>query len=164
MSEDTDPDRFSEAARTYLYRLATARNLGLAHGRWTHPRYGDLQVVALYGWLGRIYFTLIFCETPKRLALGQGRLWWYLSDASEDFQFKHVVRPPMAEIAINDASDLDEEIDGRLRWLETRRSIEDALAGLYGKGLAGAALGDEARADVRAALAAELPKGDEEDA
>lgn len=163
MSEDTDPDRFYEAAETYLYRLATARNLGLAHGRWAHPRYGDLQVIALYGWLGRIYFTLVFCETAKRLALGQGRLWWYLSDAFEDFQFKHVVRPPMAELAINDASDLDEAIGARLTWLEGLPSIDDALASLYAKGLVGATRTEEARDDVRVALAEEIPKGDEEE-
>lgn len=147
MSEDTDPDRFYQEAETYLHALATLRGLGLAQGRWTHPRYGSLKIIAVNGRVGALHVTLVVCETDARWELGMARLWWYMNDWAEPFQFKHVVRPPMAEIIINRERPIGEEIGERLRWLEGLDSIEEAVGALYGKALSVLSKADEAAAD-----------------
>ncbi|MEK7545828.1 MAG: hypothetical protein AAB554_02000 [Patescibacteria group bacterium] len=165
MPDDTDADRFFTEAEAYLYKLANERGIGLALGRWKHPKYGLMRVRAIYGQAGATYFRLVFCATDAWLAIGQARLWWYVNDWFEPFEFKDIERrPPMAEAIINAGSDLESEIGARLRWLEGQHSIETAIGGIYGKALSGLAHIEDARNDVRVALASEIPKGDEEDA
>ncbi|GEM_PF-2824399 len=161
MSEDTDPNRFYHEAETYMHALAVCRGLGLAQGRWDHPRFGQLKLLAVNGWIGRLYVVLIVCETDARWALGMARLWWYLNDWAEPFEFRHVVRTPMAETVINADSGLDAEIGARIRWLEKQPSIEAAWTGMYGKALVSLTHAEEAQGDIRVALAEEIPKGDE---
>ena len=161
---DTDANRFFEEAEEYLYALATRLNFGLALGRWRHPKYGELVVRAVYGWTGALYVTLVFCASEAWLSLGQARLWWYLNDRFEPFEFKHIERrPPMAETIINQDADLGDEIAARLTWLGEQSSIEVAIGGIYGKALSTLMHAPEAHSDVRVALASEIPKGDEEE-
>lgn len=164
MSELSDADRFFTEAEAYFYKVARERNIGLALGTWKHPRHGTMLVRAIFGQVGRLYVTLVFCATDGWLKLGQARLWWFLNDQAEPFQFKHIERrAPMAETVINADSDLEDEIGTRLRWLEGQVSIESAVIGIYGKALANLSHAEEAENDVRVALASEIPKGDEEE-
>lgn len=163
MSEnDSDADRFFKEAEAFFYRLASERGLGLALGRWNHPKYGALIVRAVFGQVGTLYVTLVFCATDAWLDIGQGRLWWYLNDQFDPFEFKHIAqRPPMAETIINGDSDLEDEIGTRLRWLETRASIEEAVWGVYGNALTVLSKAREAAADPENEPPADDPKKDE---
>lgn len=164
MSDRTDAADLYQRLESFLFGLAQAKNLGIGLGTWSDPRLGPLRFIAVFGWTGRIYVTMFACETDARWALGQARLRWYMNDGTEPFEFKILGRSPMAETAINDDSDLYEEIGARLRWLEAQPSIEAALVGLYAKALRAAAEPiQDAAADTRRALAEEVPNGDEEE-
>jgi len=162
MSDDMDPAGFYKRAERYLMTLAQERNLGLALGTYVHARLGPLRFIAVNGWIGQVYAILFVCETDARWMLGQARVWWYMNDWNEPFEFRIMGRQPMAERGINAETDLDDEIGSRMRWLEGLTSIDQAIIGIYGKALSGLKEAEGAAADVHAALASDPPKDDEE--
>ena len=163
MSDHTDADRFYKEASDYFYALASGRNLGIALGRWSHPRFGEMRVIAVYGWLGQLYATLVCCATEAALANEQARLWWYFADQTEPFEFKHVEsRRPMSQTTVRGMEALESTVEGNLIWLKDL-TVEEVVADQMERNVAPVAKADEARDDVRVALAEDLPKGDEEE-
>src|SRR5690348_10870097 len=116
MSEDAN--RFFKEASDFFYELAPTYNLGIALGRWNHPRFGEMRVIAVFGWLGSLYVTLACCGTEASLANEQVRLWWWFADQTEHFEFKHVAtRRPMSETTVRGAYEMSKEVLWNLTWL-----------------------------------------------
>lgn len=149
MSDDaSDAGRFFTRASAFYYPLARKRNLGIALGRWDHPRFGAMRVIAVNGWIGRLYVTLVCCATEGWLAQEQVRLWWYLSDQAEPFEFKHVaVRRPMAEFTVRGALSMGKTVLKELVWLERQTSLEATLAHLFERNISPISKLGEALAD-----------------
>jgi hypothetical protein len=128
MSDTSESDRFFKRASEFYYALARKRNLGIALGRWDHPRFGAMRVIAVYGWVGRLYVTLACCATDAALANEQVRLWWYLADRTEHFELKHVAtRRPMSQWTVRGTLAMGKEILKNLKWLEGLSSVEEAF-------------------------------------
>lgn len=137
MSEpDSDAARFFKRAEAFFCALARKRNLGLAIGRWDHPRFGAMRILAVYGQFGRLYVTLVFCGTESWLKHEQARLWWYLSDQAEPFEFKHVAtRRPMSASNVKGALAMGKAVLKELKWLEARESIDAVIADQFERNL-----------------------------
>jgi hypothetical protein len=147
MSDQTDAGRFYAEAAEFFFSLAPRRNLGIAQGRWDHPRFGDMRVIAVYGWVGTLYVTLVCCGTEAALANGQVRLWWWFADQTEHFEFKHVaVRRPMSETTVRGRWSLMKTVLGNLNWLRSR-SIDQVLGDLLERNVAPVTKSAEAMAD-----------------
>ena len=147
MSDRTDADRFFKEASDYFYRIASGRNLGIALGRWAHPRFGEMRVIAVYGWIGSLYGTLVCCATDAALALEQVRLWWYLADQTEHFDFKHVeTRRPMSQTTVRGREALESTVEGNLLWLKDL-TIDEVIADQFERNIAPVTKSGEAMAD-----------------
>lgn len=162
MSDDTDGGRFFKKAEAFYCALARKRNLGIALGRWNHPRFGSMRIIAVNGWVGKLYVTLVCCATDAALENEQVRLWWYLSDQAEPFDFKHVAtRRPMAEWTARGTLAMGKAVLKELVWLERQTSLEATLAHLFERNIAPIGKLGEALADPDNELPADDP--DEED-
>ncbi|HTK60456.1 MAG TPA: hypothetical protein VL283_04635 [Candidatus Baltobacteraceae bacterium] len=137
MSDRSDASRFSKRAEAFFYALARKRNLGIALGRWNHPRLGSLRVIAVNGWFGRLYVTLVCCAPDSWMERGQVRLWWYLSDQAEPFEFRHVaVRRPMSQTTTTGFLAMGKTVLGNLKWLEARSSVDEIIADQFERNIA----------------------------
>lgn len=161
--ETTDAGRFFKEATEFYYELANTYNLGIGLGRWDHPRFGEMRVIAVYGWVGTLYVTLACCGTEAALANEQVRLLWYFADQTEHFEFRHVAtRRPMSQTTTRGAYEMSKEVLWSLTWLGGK-TIDQVIADQFERNIAPGAKAAEATEDVRVALAEEIPKGDEED-
>jgi hypothetical protein len=149
MSDDeTDASRFYKRAEAFYLSLARKRNLGIALGRWEHPRFGPMRIIAVNGWIGRLYVTLVCAATDAALMHEQVRLWWYLSDQAEPFEFKHVaIRRPMAEWTTRGMLMMGKAALKELVWLERQTSLEATLAHLFERNISPIGKLGEALAD-----------------
>lgn len=161
MSRDTDPARFFERAEGFFCALSRKRNLGIAIGRWEHPRRGPLRVIAVYGWIGALYVTLAVAAPAPWWERGQVSLWWYLSDRTEPFEFKHIggrLRAPVSQTTTVGFLSMAKKVLLDLRWLERQTSVEAVFADQFERNVAPIAKFREAGEDPDNELPTEGPE------